>query len=370
MEQRRDSVSDGWEPSSSFNSAAISYENGQARVPSVGSSACRIPLPSSPTASEYQPSRHSLDTALSFNTSEPIHSLPRVSSYPSLPPSQASTETSILAAINRLYQPQPPRSEALHEQNPADSYDRDRRRSYQQLIRELSTHLPHLKKVLVHSRHEMASVHAYDLFEHGTTPTEPSTWHIDLSENSGAEATIGQFTRYLKDIPSALKSRVVIVEDLCPQLSLILGSVLDIDPQFFAEHLQNAGHTHGRYDDVPVELWSTHDSKKDYASVQWYRPVIPVTFIKTGASRRNYLDQRSWHDRMIACYVERDRWHRYRHQVKPTTNIFREEWNLSVELDAEPSPKQPAAWLERASVWRRGTISMLIYIPRHLNELR
>ena len=362
MDRPRDSVSAERRSLHSDN-AAETMSDGQAADMTASGSASLIPLPSSRTASDYQQSRHSLDDVLRFNTAGPIQALSSVSSYPSLPPSQASTQRSSLAAINAIYQPQPPLREADHTQNQAAPSDQDPHRSYRHLIRRLSTHLPHLQKVLAPTRHETASIHVLDSFAHDTVPTEPLRWHIDLRENSNAEATIEDFTRHLKDIPSALKSRVVIVEDLCPQLCCILGSVLDINPHFFAQHLLNAGHLNGKYDDVPDELWSTHDLKRDYVSIQWYRPVRPnLAFAKTGANRLQFLSQASGRDTKIASYVEQEEWRMDQHQLKPTTNIFRDEWKLSVDSEPEPSSTEPTAWLERASVWRRGSIGMLIYI--------
>ena len=286
-----------------------------------------------------------------------------MSSYPSLPPSRASTETSSLAAISRLYQPQRPLREADHRVNQRAVINEDSRRSYEQLIRELCKHLPHLKNVLAPTRHERASIRVFDSFAHNAAPNKPWTWQVDLRERPNLEADIDHLTRYLKDIPSALTSRIVMVEDLCPQLSCLLGSVLDIDPQFFAQHLVNAGHIDGQYKDEPAELWSTHDSKKDYASIQWYRPLRPNwAFARTGVSRLQFLSKANDLDMEVASYVKQEGDSIEKRKLKPATNTFRDEWKLSIDLDEESTSTEPTALLERASVWRRGSNSTLIYI--------
>jgi hypothetical protein len=65
---------------------------------------------------------------------------------------------------------------------------------------------------------------------------------------------------------TAAQTRVIIVEDLSASVIDVLGSIWDLDPEFFIEHLEK------RWDES--DRWSTADLSKPYFSSRWCRSVF------------------------------------------------------------------------------------------------
>ena len=68
-------------------------------------------------------------------------------------------------------------------------------------------------------------------------------------------------------------TRVILVEDLSPRLIEALGSTFDIDPEFFAEHLNRSGYHWDSYIHELPARWNTASLQKPYASLKWFKPV-------------------------------------------------------------------------------------------------
>lgn len=64
--------------------------------------------------------------------------------------------------------------------------------------------------------------------------------------------------------PTTATTRVIIVEDLSTPIIDVLGSIWNLDPEFFAEHL------HYKWD--ICDTWNTSGHSKPYFSVRWCRP--------------------------------------------------------------------------------------------------
>nr|POE51866.1 hypothetical protein CFP56_26073 [Quercus suber] len=66
---------------------------------------------------------------------------------------------------------------------------------------------------------------------------------------------------------------VLLIEDVSAGLIESLGSVFEIDPESFAEHLNRSGYDGLDYEDEPSTRWETHGMPKAHTSLKWYRPV-------------------------------------------------------------------------------------------------
>lgn len=136
--------------------------------------------------------------------------------------------------------------------------------SYQELIPRLVSELPHLVNVQEAScRHPDAGrVTCYDIMKGSTKPQlvkdySPKDWE--------SPAVLDE----LSHIPntSQVERRIIIVEDLSPVLINSLGSIFQINPEFFEEHLNKSGYRTDSNNDPDVRLWNTSLVKKDYFSL-------------------------------------------------------------------------------------------------------
>lgn len=141
-------------------------------------------------------------------------------------------------------------------------------------------------------------------------------------------------------------TRFMLIEDLSASLIETLGAVFEIDPEFFAEHLNRSGYNGTDYDDALPPHWETHGMPKAHTSMKWYRPVQqnpkvtqwmakPSTILDMVSVNRDEDDTESaervpgsvtWTSTEVDIdgkYIER------LHQAVISTNIFRRSWSLS-----------------------------------------
>lgn len=177
--------------------------------------------------------------------------------------------------------------------------------------------------------------------------------------------------------------RLVMVEDLCPDLIETLGAAFEIDPEFFAEHLNRSGYDDMDYDDAPPGHWETNGLMKPYCTFKWYRPVlqnpkvtkwretpgsllgkVDANIIQLGASGQDGRASITWYDSPLRSDGSRNE-DRKEHRAVVSTNIFRRSRTLSarparlVPLIKEPSDgdkehvnfraSTPTAWEEKAT---------------------
>ncbi|KAI9662327.1 MAG: hypothetical protein M1821_008494 [Bathelium mastoideum] len=158
-------------------------------------------------------------------------------------------------------------------------------------------------------------------------------WH---SQN-----VMGDFRQaVLEGISSSTYLRLALVEDLSPDLMEVIGSVMDVSPEFFEEHLRNAGYQNDE-DKDSSGTWSIDASPKGYASLNWFRPVLPT--IRLANFRSSLIAGKG---RQASCPYQCGRMH----PVELTTNIFRRNWDLSSEPNVQSARSQkafPTAWEEK-----------------------
>jgi hypothetical protein len=213
-------------------------------------------------------------------------------------------------------------------------------------IKQLTQVLPHLKAIHPpNGRHErVGRLKSIDYFNNGNAP------QIGINLKIGPQLDRNELVSELQNMKradDAVVSRVVIVEDLCSELIGALGFAFDLDPEFFAEHINRSGYNSADYEDLSPERWNTAHLQKDYASTTWMRPVYqtlrvaellqtPGVILDTrkespGAPQLPLIRANSaavWRDAEFNDKGERNV-QAMKHTPVVDTNIFRQSWLLS-----------------------------------------
>jgi hypothetical protein len=264
---------------------------------------------------------------------------------------------------------------------------------YWENIRPLAQILPHLKAIQPsNARHKcVGRLKSIDYFKDGRAPQYGIYYEMGVHHD---ELVIE--LQNVKQVHDDVASRMVIVEDLCPELIGALGLAFDLDPEFFAEHLNRSGYDHLDYEDSPPARWNTAQLQKDHVSMTWMRPVYQsmkvAELLQTpgaildppkkspGSKEVTAKNTVVWRDAEFNAKGERNG-QAMEHTPLVATNIFRQSWPLGthpvaradlqgVEDDAQPglAPQTrpnstsdqkldellPAAWEERVSFCYHG----------------
>jgi hypothetical protein len=265
-------------------------------------------------------------------------------------------------------------------------------------IRQLTQILPHLKAIHPpNGRHELVGrLKSIDYFKNGNAP------QIGISLEIGPQFDGNELLlelQNMKQADDAVVSRMIIVEDLCSELIEALGFAFDLDPDFFAEHINRSGYNGADYEDLSPERWNTAHLPKSYTSMTWMRPVYQsVKVAELLQTPGVILDMRKespeapqptltransaavWRDAEFNDKGQRNG-QAMVHTPLVDTNIFRQSWLLSertvsradflnVEGELQPGPAsqarpyfsskqkeakyRPAAWEERVSFCYHG----------------
>ena len=235
-------------------------------------------------------------------------------------------------------------------------------------IRALSRFLPHLHHSLRTPRYS----HKYDFSIYDFKDN-----HLirEATRSFKTDGTLSGLNDLLiKDIPNILTLRFVLVEDLSEDVIEQLGSTCGVSPEFFEEHLINSSWQGGSHEDQESDTWSTHALSKDYASIRWHRPVVPLytgfssTQIRTSSTQirassrkaerlfsvhgpHKFTKPLSWTEEVpVRKANSRDENVKVEHRVSPLTNIQRRDWKLSTNIK-EIESAEPRLAEERASIW-------------------
>lgn len=282
----------------------------------------------------------------------------------------------------------PESTEAVSLDGPSTFVDAPRpptpdRRDYWQRIEPLTYFMPHLTDIFPSKgRHRHAGkVACIDYRSDGYPQTRDEIDVVHFKSRSGRR----RMARQLIDIgivdDPTVTSRVLLVEDLCPETIEMLDTAFDLDPEFFAEHLNRSGYDAEDYGEVDAARWNTSHLGKDYVNLTWCRPVYqnplltkwlraPRNLLNRGEGRTDGTSILTWRDAIFTAIGKRNPLAR-EHRLRVETNIFRQSWSLlagSAGLDGQlhvsdntalndlRSKLVPTAWQERASFsWIRGT---------------
>ncbi|KAF1997858.1 hypothetical protein P154DRAFT_622080 [Amniculicola lignicola CBS 123094] len=314
----------------------------------------RPPVPSSSFLQPPHPLNLSSASVLdTYNHKDQPHTMPhsskpcQASSPPPLPPPDGSPSPPLIPPSTS-----PCASSSDHADRlvGVDGPKNEFFREYEQLVRQLMTHMPHLLNVgAEHGYREYSAgeIFPFDLLQTGGLPKRLD--HIRFQKEKKDSKTLARQVRKLKlDRVSNVRSRYILVEDLSPRAIAYLGSAFWLNPEFFEEHLNRSGYRDDSYSDPSPRTWNTNATPKDYISVRWWRPVHrfrmkPMDGLERQALLRNEL----WWDTELPRKIKGK-------AVRRTTNIFRNEWPIVSD------PKQslledvegtfPSAWEERLTI--------------------
>lgn len=167
----------------------------------------------------------------------------------------------------------------------------------------------------------------------------------------------------------ATRLRVLTVEDLNQPVIETLGSMLQLSPEFFEEHLLNSGWHDSTVRDVEAKHWPTSKMKKSYASLKWSRPVKMVKSpFNTKVAYNNLLerDPQSFQWRQQIDFKQGNGQVVQNHAallcniLRPSSSyitvddeLFLKRWLSWTDLDKDTNHSvEPAAWEERITVCR------------------
>ncbi|KAL8793217.1 MAG: hypothetical protein Q9195_004153 [Heterodermia aff. obscurata] len=228
--------------------------------------------------------------------------------------------------------------------------------SFAEKVRVLQQCLPHLENIKHPSRRRDARIECYD-FSKGSAV---STWHARFrSMLDGFFADDDTpLSRLLGEQPqSCVDLRLIVAEDLSSDLIEQLGSLLDISPEPFEEHLLDSGWRSGVKTKQGADSWVTQGMHKDYLTVKWYRPVKRQFLRPNKYERVELLDPyRSQEGLKWDEEIKDDRGkllHLVRHSARPWSNIFRNEWDIHAGTIETKNSCKTVAWEEQATIWSR-----------------
>lgn len=256
------------------------------------------------------------------------------------------------------------------------------KRDYWQKIGPLTHFMPHLKAVCPpKGRHKHAGkITCVDYFSHGDSRVGITIDMSNVRSCSGRKPAIRQLKdlRTVKD--TSVRSRIILVEDLCSESIELLGTTFELDPEIFAEHLNRSGYDDEDYSETDAERWNTTHLEKDFVSMTWCRPLYqnpqltewlraPRKLLNKNLDRPDGMSSVTWRDPIFTAAGKRNRL-ASKHRLRVDNNIFRRNWSLSagtaglngqlrlterrskMPLSELRPTLVPTAWQERASFCR------------------
>ena len=313
----------------------------------------------SDNAGEATPTtRSSLDVLARLSSDRPA----------TLPTSLAVLSRSLLASdreasLEHLAENELPQNETARHQyseltqpDSSESSEEISTRSFTRRIDRLQESLPHLNNIKYPSRQRKAKVDCYDFSPEATV----SAWHAAFRNESEGFLTdnnvplhlaLGQRPPYGSDL------RLIVIEDMSSELLKLLDSLFDMSLEAFEEHLLNSGWRDGIHVDQTEDSWITRNMAKDYVSMKWYRPVRRHLSKRSPCADRAAL-LNSWGSKRPFRWTqevfdaERER-HEVEHSFLPSSNVFRECWDIQAEVSQSKDTSDLLLYEERATIWSR-----------------
>ena len=332
--------------------------------------ASSVPLPDRDSSSSSRANRSAEPEDATLKRQTSLDALERVPLIVS--ETAPNTPAALTPTLSPTQHGNPPGDTARHEQstnsrgresigsNVQNDSDQRALPSFAEKIREMQLCLPHLQNVRYPSRRRDASIDCYDF----SNDSVISSWH------AGFRMALDGFfadddtplSSLLNEQPeSGVDLRLILAEDLSSDLIEQLGSLLDISPEIFEEHLLNSGWIDGVQFHQGEESWNTHTMDKDYLTVKWYRPVNrQLLKPNTYEERLKLLDPNlrqpwfSWAENVIDDFGNR---HTVRHSSRPISNIIRNNWDIHADIFESQGSSKTVAWEEQTTIWsqKRGS---------------
>lgn len=219
------------------------------------------------------------------------------------------------------------------------------RQDYWENIKPLAQVLPHLQAIQPHNggRHQyVGRLKSIDYFNNGTAPR--AGIYFKVGPRFDHDQLVAELQNMKRTHDDTVAFRTIVVEDLCSEVIAALGSVFELDPELFAEHLNRSGYNHADYEDPTPTRWNTAHLQKDHASMTWMRPVYqsvkvaellqdPISILDTSKESPETTSTATksslvWRDAEFNIKGERDT-QAMEHTPQVDTNIFRQSRLLS-----------------------------------------
>ncbi|KAL4963299.1 uncharacterized protein BDV14DRAFT_209992 [Aspergillus stella-maris] len=208
--------------------------------------------------------------------------------------------------------------------------------AYEQKVRRLARFLPEYNQLLEESECPV-QIEFIDYYNDGEVQAQgPSTWDADSSHDTLAD--------WLGRRHEAVTTRYILVEDVAPSICLTLGAVLDLDPRFFVNHINNSSSLMDNEKHRMSPNWKSSTRLTPYISFSWCRPVA-----RNGAmvvEKRRAIEARSVTKEVTRPGAKFT-------LVHSGANVLRPELvNFSVKSSNLSSRVRLAAIEERASIFK------------------
>lgn len=139
-------------------------------------------------------------------------------------------------------------------------------------------------------------------------------------------------------------NRIILVEDLSPQVIIGLYAAFGLGPEIFADHLTRSGYGTSTYEDPDPSTWSFRSVSKTYVSLRWFRAVYKSeradmpTAARVNFERSKFTE---WKEKKLTSTDagEQPRRAKITHILERLTNILRKQRPLSALVT--PSPDKP-----------------------------
>lgn len=226
----------------------------------------------------------------------------------------------------------------------------ERWESYGTTIRKLSSFMPHLRNVQKGGTvHKRVAVSLIDYLPDTVRSDGLHTFEDDgFSDFGDLEDT---FKRVVTgDIRADVRARLILVEDLSPDLISLLGQTFHLNPEFFEEHLINSGWSDGLYGDPEPTTWNTRRIDRNYTSIRWYRPIKPLKPSLVTALSMVHRSELMNDAGFMSEWRKEHGGARRRTSWKSMVNIMRSDWDLSPKASTNSAVTGSRAWLEKMSI--------------------
>lgn len=216
--------------------------------------------------------------------------------------------------------------------------------------------LHHLKNILSRPRfNNGASVTWYD-YKYDS-PLEVQEGSIGELHIGHTKEEIYRARAQLKNVSLDVHMRMFVAHDLSLETMDFLGSVLDVSPECFAEHLYGSAYNNKSGTEADPRSWSTSGMQKDYISVSWLRPIVRSQRSISAGELRKLLDHRydgiQWSEKRTVEQGATLYPIELQHQQRSQSNIVRTEFPLKTNV--HNGKWDASSWKERLTLWT-GTI--------------
>lgn len=225
---------------------------------------------------------------------------------------------------------------------------------YRSNIRVLAHRLTDFENVAVTAtRHPWSPrIVYYDHFPSGWDGQDRPYRRNEPWENQSSAPAFEDFRKTLRNVSDHCIQRIVLVEDLTPNLIELLGATFQVPPHVFEEHLDRSGYTKDLEGGDRKKAWHSRASTQGFSSVTWFRPVLPLVPVTSRLRSKLISDRKP----RVRCPFDGCQAHGHNLRLNTQANIWRHQLDLCPEpgvYHKDSDTEYPVGWEERATMWAR-----------------